>query len=534
MGAGEGGQGGRGHPVPGVHPGHRPARGARHGDHGHPGVPVLLERVPAGHLADLDDRRADGTGRAGVLQRQLTIHGADRVDLGRRGGHHHSDHHLRAVLPAADRRGADIRRGQGLAGKEFKEQTVAEITLDHISKRFPDGAVGVDDVSLDIADGEFIILVGPSGCGKSTTLNMIAGLEDITSGELLIGGTVVNNKAPKDRDIAMVFQSYALYPHMTVRDNMGFALKLAKTPKNVIDEKVNEAARILDLTPFLDRRPANLSGGQRQRVAMGRAIVRDPAAFLMDEPLSNLDAKLRVQTRTEVSRLQKRLGTTMVYVTHDQTEAMTLGDRVAVMRLGTIQQVASPQELYDRPANLFVAGFMGSPSMNFMAGTLEEGKLRTVLGDFPLSSRLRQTLEGAGAGRDVIVGIRPESFEDAELVPAEAKPNGLEFNATIDVTESVGSEKFVYFTRELGQTHNVAEGEDARLWVDTRHLHVFDPSRGRNLSLCDAGAPGAPAKATAQAETAQAQAAQADSGSGQASSAGAAETATGSGEADAR
>ena len=250
---------------------------------------------------------------------------------------------------------------------------MAEINLDHISKRFPDGAIGVDDVSLDIADGEFIILVGPSGCGKSTTLTMIAGLEDITSGELYIGGKVVNDKAPKDRDIAMVFQSYALYPHMSVRDNMGFALKLAKTPKNVIDEKVNEAARTLDLTPFLDRRPANLSGGQRQRVAMGRAIVRDPAAFLMDEPLSNLDAKLRVQTRTEVSRLQKRLGTTMVYVTHDQTEAMTLGDRVAVMRLGTIQQVASPQELYDRPANLFVAGFMGSPSMNFMAGTLEEG-----------------------------------------------------------------------------------------------------------------------------------------------------------------
>ena len=251
----------------------------------------------------------------------------------------------------------------------------------------------MNDISLDIADGEFVILVGPSGCGKSTTLNMIAGLEDITEGELRIGGKVVNDKAPKDRDIAMVFQSYALYPHMTVRENMGFALKLAKTPKNVIDEKVDEAARILDLTQHLDRRPANLSGGQRQRVAMGRAIVRDPAAFLMDEPLSNLDAKLRVQTRTEVSRLQKRLGTTMVYVTHDQTEAMTLGDRVAVMRLGTIQQVASPQELYDQPVNLFVAGFIGSPAMNFMSGTLEDGKLRTVLGDFPLTPQLRQALE---------------------------------------------------------------------------------------------------------------------------------------------
>jgi multiple sugar transport system ATP-binding protein len=408
---------------------------------------------------------------------------------------------------------------------------VAEINLDHISKVFPDGAVGVNDISLNIPDGEFIILVGPSGCGKSTTLNMIAGLEDISSGELSIGGKVVNDKAPKDRDIAMVFQSYALYPHMSVRENMGFALKLAKTPKNVIDEKVDEAARVLDLTPFLDRRPANLSGGQRQRVAMGRAIVRDPAVFLMDEPLSNLDAKLRVQTRTEVSRLQKRLGTTMVYVTHDQTEAMTLGDRVAVMRLGTIQQVASPEELYDRPLNLFVAGFIGSPAMNFMAGTLEDGKLHTGVGDFPMTPQLRQELERSGTGRDVIVGIRPESFEDAAVVPAEVKAHGLEFNTSIDVVESLGSEKFVYFTRELGQTHNVAEleelardsgradasgsaetvvarldpasrireGEDARLWVDMRKLHVFDPSTGRNLSLA---ATDAPAGATAPAAAA--------------------------------
>ena len=405
---------------------------------------------------------------------------------------------------------------------------MAEIILDHLTKRFPDGAIGVNDISLDIPDGEFIILVGPSGCGKSTCLNMIAGLEDITSGELRIGGKVVNQEAPKDRDIAMVFQSYALYPHMSVRDNMGFALKLAKTPKNVIEEKVDEAARVLDLTPFLDRRPANLSGGQRQRVAMGRAIVRDPAAFLMDEPLSNLDAKLRVQTRTEVSRLQKRLGTTMVYVTHDQTEAMTLGDRVAVMRLGTIQQVASPQELYDRPSNLFVAGFIGSPAMNFMAGTLEDGKLHTGVGDFPMTPQLRQELERSGTGRDVIVGIRPESFEDAAVVPAEVKAHGLEFNTSIDVVESLGSEKFVYFTRELGQTHNVAEleelardsgradasgsaetvvarldpasrireNEDARLWVDMRKLHVFDPSTGRNLSL---GATDAPAGAATRA-----------------------------------
>jgi multiple sugar transport system ATP-binding protein len=392
---------------------------------------------------------------------------------------------------------------------------VAEIILDNITKRFPDGALAVDKVSLEIRDGEFVILVGPSGCGKSTTLNMIAGLEDITEGELRIAGKVVNDKAPKDRDIAMVFQSYALYPHMTVRENMGFALKLAKTPKNVIDEKVTEAARILDLTNHLDRKPANLSGGQRQRVAMGRAIVRDPAAFLMDEPLSNLDAKLRVQMRTEVSRIQRRLGTTMVYVTHDQTEAMTLGDRVAVMRLGVLQQVASPQELYDHPANLFVAGFIGSPAMNFVPGTMEEGKLRTGLGDMPLSAAQRQAVEGAGVARDVIVGVRPEHFEDSALVSADLLPKGLQFNATIDVIESLGSDKFVYFSQQLGQAANVSEleelardsgradtggttetvvarldpaskiteGENARLWIDGRKLHVFDPASGRNLTL---------------------------------------------------
>jgi multiple sugar transport system ATP-binding protein len=302
---------------------------------------------------------------------------------------------------------------------------------------------------------------------------------------------------------------------------MGFALKLAKTPKNVIDEKVTEAARILDLTNHLDRKPANLSGGQRQRVAMGRAIVRDPAAFLMDEPLSNLDAKLRVQMRTEVSRIQRRLGTTMVYVTHDQTEAMTLGDRVAVMRLGVLQQVASPQELYDHPANLFVAGFIGSPAMNFVPGTLEEGKLRTGLGDMPLSAAQRQAIESAGAARDVIVGVRPEHFEDSSLVLADLLPKGLQFNATIDVIESLGSDKFVYFSQQLGQAANVTEleelakdsgradtggttetvvaridpasrineGESARLWIDGRKLHVFDPASGRNLTLGAAPAP---------------------------------------------
>src|SRR5882724_4528297 len=269
---------------------------------------------------------------------------------------------------------------------------MAEITLEHITKRFPDGSLAVNDFNLEVADGEFVILVGPSGCGKSTTLNMIAGLEDISEGELRIAGKTVNNQAPKDRDIAMIFQSYALYPHMTVRQNLAFALKLAKVPKATIDQKVNDAARILDLTQHLDRKPANLSGGQRQRVAMGRAIVRDPAAFLMDEPLSNLDAKLRVQMRTVVARLQKRLGTTTVYVTHDQTEAMTLGDRVAVMRTGRLQQVGSPQELYKRPVNLFVAGFIGSPAMNFMPATLEQGMLRAKFGDVPLTDQMRRSL----------------------------------------------------------------------------------------------------------------------------------------------
>ena len=400
---------------------------------------------------------------------------------------------------------------------------MADIVLDQVTKRFPDGALAVDKISLDIADGEFVILVGPSGCGKSTTLNMIAGLEDITDGELRIGGRVVNNMAPKDRDIAMVFQSYALYPHMTVRENMGFALKLAKNPQSVIDEKVNEAARILDLTQHLERKPANLSGGQRQRVAMGRAIVRDPSAFLMDEPLSNLDAKLRVQMRTEVSRIQRRLGTTMVYVTHDQTEAMTLGDRVAVMRSGLLQQVGSPQELYDRPDNLFVAGFIGSPAMNFMPATVDAGVMHTPLGDAPLSGRIRQALEHAGAPRELIIGIRPEAFEDASLVTADARESGIVFRATIDVLESMGSDVFVYFAKEIergvdaaelaelardsgradtggsGDTvvaridavTRIREGDDAELWVDLRSMHVFDPSTGRNIALGEKGSGGA-------------------------------------------
>src|ERR1700735_3300569 len=261
---------------------------------------------------------------------------------------------------------------------------MAEIALEHITKRYGDGYEAVKDLNLDVADGEFMILVGPSGCGKSTALRMVAGLEDITDGELKICGAVVNDKAPKDRDIAMVFQNYALYPHMTVRENMGFALKLAKTPQEEIDQKVNEGAKVTALKHQMGRKPANLSGGQRQRVAMGRAIVRNPSAFLMDEPLSNLDARLRVQMRTEISRIQQRLDTTTIYVTHDQTEALTLGDRIAVMRSGVLQQVGPPQELYNYPTNLFVAGFIGSPSMNFLPAELDADSIKLPIGTVPI------------------------------------------------------------------------------------------------------------------------------------------------------
>src|SRR4051794_18025901 len=285
---------------------------------------------------------------------------------------------------------------------------MSEIVLDKVTKRYPDGFEAVRDMDLDINDGEFMILVGPSGSGKSTALRMIAGLEDITGGEVRIGETVVNQIAPRDRDIAMVFQNYALYPHMTVRENMAFPLKLAKAPQEEINSKVEEAAKILDLEQHLDRKPANLSGGQRQRVAMGRAIVRDPKAFLMDEPLSNLDAKLRVQMRAEVSRLQHRLGTTTVYVTHDQTEAMTLGDRVAVMRAGVLQQVDTPKELYDNPVNLFVAGFIGSPAMNFFPASVEGDRLKLPFAEVQLPSELRQA--AGSAGGELIAGVRPEQF----------------------------------------------------------------------------------------------------------------------------
>ncbi|MGW7357151.1 ABC transporter ATP-binding protein [Streptomyces sp. NPDC054802] len=392
---------------------------------------------------------------------------------------------------------------------------MAEIVLEGITKKYPDGAVAVQDVNLEVGDGEFVILVGPSGCGKSTTLNMIAGLEDITEGTLRIGGQVVNDKAPKDRDIAMVFQSYALYPHMSVRDNMGFALRLAKADKAVIRTKVEEAARILDLTEHLDRKPANLSGGQRQRVAMGRAIVRDPKAFLMDEPLSNLDAKLRVQMRTQISRLQQRLGTTTVYVTHDQTEAMTLGDRVVVMRGGLVQQVGTPQHLYDEPRNLFVAGFIGSPAMNFLHATLEENSLHTSIGEVSLEPGLLRELERRNAPRDLIAGLRPEAFEDASLV--EPGHSGMTFTVTVGVVESLGSDVYAYFTEDewqpaqtselaelaadsgvsetgvsghqivtrLSSATGVREGSEARLWVDTSRMHLFDPISGVNLTHAD-------------------------------------------------
>jgi multiple sugar transport system ATP-binding protein len=388
---------------------------------------------------------------------------------------------------------------------------VSEITLEGITKVFADGHEAVKDMDLEIGDGEFMILVGPSGCGKSTALRMIAGLEDVTSGEVKIGGEVVNDRAPKDRDIAMVFQNYALYPHMTVRENMGFALKLAGVEKGEIDRKVEEAARTLDLEQHLDRRPANLSGGQRQRVAMGRAIVRDPKAFLMDEPLSNLDAKLRVQMRTEVARLQSRLETTTVYVTHDQTEAMTLGDRVAVMRAGALQQVGMPAELYEQPVNLFVAGFIGSPAMNFMPAELNGDKVRLPIGETDVP-------EGVGEGREgeVIAGLRPESFEDAEMVGDLASERGVVFEAEIDLVESLGSDLYAYFHVEssgvqseqladlveerLAETGvpEVREGQEqivarldpaskikrrdsARLWADTSKLHLFDAQSGERL-----------------------------------------------------
>jgi multiple sugar transport system ATP-binding protein len=353
--------------------------------------------------------------------------------------------------------------------------------------------------------------VGPSGCGKSTLLNMIVGLEDITSGEMRVDGERVNDVDPKDRNMAMVFQSYAIYPHLTVRENMEFPLKLRKVPKDEMRQKVEDAARMLELTEHLDRKPGHLSGGQRQRVAMGRAIVREPAAFLMDEPLSNLDAKLRVQMRTTISRLQSRLGTTTIYVTHDQTEAMTLGDRVAVLRRGEVQQVGTPRELYQRPTNLFVAGFIGSPAMNLLPARLDGSTLSLPMVELDLPAEVTDRL-ASGTGGDVIAGIRPENFEDAELVGDREAPGGV-FTAHIDVIEWLGSELFAHFDVEgsaadtladlaadlekvaigvsgedraevvarLDVRSEAAERADQEIWVDARAVHLFDPATGESL-----------------------------------------------------
>ena len=392
---------------------------------------------------------------------------------------------------------------------------MADIVLDNVVKRYPDGFEAVKDLNLSIGDGEFMILVGPSGCGKSTALNMIAGLEDISAGELRIAGKVVNRVAPRDRDIAMVFQSYALYPHMTVRENMAFALRLKKAPKAEIDRKVQEAADILDLTEHLARKPANLSGGQRQRVAMGRAIVRDPKAFLMDEPLSNLDAKLRVQMRAQVARIQRRLNTTTVYVTHDQTEAMTLGDRVAVMLSGVLQQVGSPMELYNNPANLFVAGFIGSPGMNFMPATLTNGSVRLPMADVTVPQEVRERLGRQPEGRRVIAGIRPEDFEDVTKVENANRGRGTSFKAKLDLVEAMGAEYYAHFgikakmvqSEELqelrddaggveeltdsGETVLVARlspesrarsGDETEIWLDATKMHFFDEQSGEALT----------------------------------------------------
>jgi multiple sugar transport system ATP-binding protein len=385
---------------------------------------------------------------------------------------------------------------------------MAEIVLDRVTKSYPNGATAVKDLSLTIADGEFIILVGPSGCGKSTTLNMIAGLEEISDGELRIGGERVNDKAPKDRDIAMVFQSYALYPHMTVRQNIAFPLTLAKVKKADIAQKVEETAKILDLTEFLDRKPAQLSGGQRQRVAMGRAIVRNPKAFLMDEPLSNLDAKLRVQMRSEIARLQHRLGTTTVYVTHDQTEAMTLGDRVVVLLAGVAQQIGTPEELYNSPVNLFVAGFIGSPAMNFFPATLTDVGVRLPFGEVTLTQEVHDLL-AHHRPNNVVVGIRPEHLEDASLLDGYARIRALKFEVKVELVESLGADKYVHFKMEgagaqaaqlaelaaesgVGENEFVArvsteskaaQGQTIELAFDTSKIEIFDADTGQNLTI---------------------------------------------------
>ena len=360
---------------------------------------------------------------------------------------------------------------------------MASLSLQHINKTYPNGFEAVKDFNLEIADKEFIIFVGPSGCGKSTTLRMVAGLEEISSGTLKIGDKVMNDVEPKDRDIAMVFQNYALYPHMTVYDNMAFGLKLRKVPKDEIDKAVREAARILDLEKLLDRKPKALSGGQRQRVAMGRAIVRNPKVFLMDEPLSNLDAKLRVQMRIEISKIHQRLGATIIYVTHDQTEAMTLGDRIVVMKDGVVQQVDTPQNLYEKPVNLFVAGFMGSPQMNFLDAVVDvkgdTAYLKVAGSEIPLPpAKSKKLIEGGYAGKTVTFGIRPEDVYDSEMFIETAK---CVFESTIKVYELLGAEVYLYFdlaefpiTARVDSRTTARPGDTVKFAFDVEKIHVFD------------------------------------------------------------
>ena len=369
---------------------------------------------------------------------------------------------------------------------------MANLSLKDVCKVYPNGFEAVKDFNLEIADQEFIIFVGPSGCGKSTTLRMIAGLEEITEGELWIGNNLVNDVEPKDRDIAMVFQNYALYPHMSVYDNMAFGLKLRKTPKEKIDKLVHDAARILDIEHLLDRKPKALSGGQRQRVAMGRAIVRNPKVFLMDEPLSNLDAKLRVQMRIEISKLHQRLESTIIYVTHDQTEALTLGTRIVVMKDGVMQQVATPIDLYTKPCNLFVAGFIGSPQMNFIdAQVVQDGDaVKLAFRSYEVTlpeSKAEKLIEGGYIGKEVVMGIRPEDIKDEEIFIAAATDNVLE--ATVKVYEMLGAEVFLYFevegidlTVRVNPRTTARPGDTVQIALDVSKIHVFDKDTEQTIT----------------------------------------------------
>jgi multiple sugar transport system ATP-binding protein len=363
---------------------------------------------------------------------------------------------------------------------------MATVTFDHLYKRYGEEVVAVNDLNLEIDDGEFLCLVGPSGCGKTTALRCVAGLEEISEGRLLIGERTVNDVPPKDRDIAMVFQSYALYPHMSVYDNLAFGLKLRKVRKEEIDRRVKEGAKILGLERFLDRKPKALSGGQRQRVALGRAIVREPSVFLMDEPLSNLDAKLRVQTRAEIARLHQRLGTTTIYVTHDQVEAMTMGDRIAVMKDGLLQQVGTPQELYDHPNNVFVAGFIGSPAMNFATvKATEGGDLMLGNAQLHLSGDPARAAEQQPKGKDLLIGFRPEHLEVAN---GRAGDGAMQIPAKVDVVEYLGNEELIHAQAEghevvalISSDQRVKVGDEVNFAVPMDKLHIFDPESEKTL-----------------------------------------------------